>query len=131
MIDLMGSVVKEQILLYLGLRGGISGRKLARVLQKSPTPVFKALRQLEKLGVVVRVGSPKMYTLNRDYPYFDELVSIIEKRVRMTNKLISFIPHIAPDRRVDAVSVYEFLPFRDAGNIKSEKFSDVLRKKYA
>lgn len=132
MMELLGSHTKELILLYLGLRGGISGRKLAQKLRLSPTPVFKALRQLVQAGVIKQNEKVALYSLDSDYPFYKELVSIIRKTAELSPKLVqSFMINFKRERQVDAEAVYEFVEQRPKLNIPYEKLSDRLVKIYA
>lgn len=130
MKELLGSQTKEQILLYLGLRGGATGRRLARIIKKSPSQVFKALRQLETAGIVLRFGTPSFYILNSNYIYFDELVGIISKWQSSHKRKLSWIPNLPEKRKIDPYSVYEFLGVLKRGP-KCKSFSHTLRKWHA
>ncbi len=130
MKELLGSRVKEQILLYLGLRGGASGRRLARSLKTSPTQVFKALLQLKKIGVVLKFGPPYFYALNPDYVYYDELTRIIQKKYDSLRKKPVYLPRIAEDRKIDPFAIYELSSIIGPGP-KTIKFSEALKRRYA
>jgi hypothetical protein len=129
MNELLGSQVKEDILLCLGLRGGCKGRQIARLIHKSPTPVFKAIHQLEKARIITKHGPPFFYSLNPYYIYHDELMHMIWKRIEKRTSL-PFYPEIAPERRVDPCAIYDLLTYRES-KIPVQKFSDTLRKRYA
>lgn len=130
MRELLGSRVKEQILLYLGLRGGASGRRLARNLKTSPTQVFKALLQLKKSGIILKFGPPFFYVLNSDYIYHDELIRIIQKKYDALRKKPAYLPLLADDRKVDPFAVYELSSVIGPGP-KIMKLSEALRRRYA
>lgn len=130
MKELLGSHVKEQILLYLGLRGGTSGRRLARVLKMSPTPVFKALHQLVRHGVVSKSGPPYFYALNQDYIYFDELIQMIFKKYEALNKKPAYSRALPRERQIDPIAIYRFLPVLGKAS-KSVSLSEALRKWHA
>ena len=94
MKELLGSRVKEQILLYLGSRGGTTGRRLAALLNSAPTPVFKALHQLEKAEIVTKFDSPPFYALNPNYTYYDELAGMIGKKLDSLKRPPRFLPSL-------------------------------------
>ena len=130
MFGLIESRTKSVLLLYLALRGGCSGRGLARKLRISPSQIFKALRYLKKHKVIIQFVSPTFYALNPRHPCYFELASILDKAYRAHPLRYPFLPPIAPDRKVDPKSVYEIIALR--GQTTSfEKLSDVLRRKYA
>lgn len=130
MFGILGSEVKELILMYLGLRGGASGRKLGRATHKGVTQVFKALKQLEKNQIIIKSQKPFMYVLNPEYVYYPELLSMIQKNQHRHPRKFPFLPVISASRKVDPISVYEFIELR-GNQTPIEKFSDVLRTKYA
>ncbi len=125
MYGLLGSQAKANIILYLGLRGASAGRHLAKRLNSSPTPIFKALRQLVREGLVIQTGSPPCYALNPRYRYYDEIIRMIYK-----SGPTPYLPDIPEERHVDAVGVYELLSARGSSRSVS-KLSDTLREKYA
>lgn len=127
MKELLGSQVKERVLLCLGLRGGMSGRRLARLIKKSPTPVFKALHQLQRGGAIKKFGPPYFYALARDYPYYDELIRMIHKRA---GKNPPYLPRISEERRVDPLAVYEIANAMGRGP-SMMRFSAALRRRFA
>ncbi len=128
MKELIGSRVKVSILLYLGLRGGSTGRQLATVLKLHPTPVFKALNQLLQ-GKVVRNDSG-IYELNPLYRFHPELLAMLFKEAEDHPKTVStFLPPIKKERQVDPLSIYRLIELRPSQPNKS-KLSDVLRERY-
>ena len=133
MLGLIESQTKIDILVYLGIRGGCSGRQLARQLRKSATPVFKALRSLEKNKIIQKQGSPLFYTLNTRHPCYQELVSMIHKTFGTHRNKYHFLPKIKSDRKIDPIAVYEMAALRENSATVSPipKFSDILRKRYA
>lgn len=130
MKELLGSKVKEDVLLYLGSRGGMSGRGLALILRRSPTPVFKALRQLEKNGIIKKSGTPSFYVLNPDCPYFDEIISMIDKKLNSMKKPPRFFPHLPEERKIDPFAVHELRKMLGRGP-QRESLAQALRKKHA
>ncbi|MBI2335404.1 MAG: MarR family transcriptional regulator [Deltaproteobacteria bacterium] len=127
MKGLLNSTAKEKVLLYLGLRGGCSGRRLAKVLKKSPSQIFKALNQLIKAGIIKKEPSCTFYVLNRHYPYYEELISIILKKSEHLPKSNLIIPKIQLNRKVDPIAVYEILELRNS-NLSYPKLSKALSK---
>lgn len=130
MFGIIQSRVKSDILVFLGLRGGYSGRGLAKRLHVSPSQVFKALHQLETSKIILKLGSPSFYALNMGHPCHDELIRMITKAYQANMGRYLFLPKIREERRIDPEAVYEIIALRDK-TITIEKFSDVLRKKYA
>lgn len=129
MIEIFGSRVKVAILLYLGLRGGSSGRHLARILKISLSQIFKALHLLVQSKIVTRYKD-EFYQLNPQYPYYKELLSMIQKEgEHIKGKLNLFMPRIAEQRKVDPLSVYQLLELRGT-SLQEKKLSDVLRERY-
>ncbi len=102
----------------------MSGRLLAHKIGASPTPVFKALRQLEKDQIIIR--QERQYVLNRQNPYYEEITRLICK---YEEKEKNFLPKIPDERKVDALSVLKLKEMMGESR-KHEKLSDVLRKKY-
>ncbi len=128
MKEIFGSHVKASLLLYLGLRGGTSGRELARILKIHPTQIFKALKQLTSSGILKYYQS--LYAINPFYIYHDELIRMIWKEAEKNKKFSRrFLPTIADDRRVDPLAIYELAALRKQ-TLPYPKLSDVLRKKY-
>lgn len=131
MKELIGSQTKVDMLLYLALRGGCSGRCLARTLKKSPTQVFKALSQLEGGHMITRYGAPSFYALNPRYRYYHELLSMLHKAANdKKQKKLFYMPRVSREKRIDPESVYELLALRGQ-SIKVPKLSDILRERYA
>ncbi len=131
MEELLGSKTKTMILLYLGLRGGTTGRRLSRILKINPTQIFKALRQLTTAGIVIQTHPSGFYALNVHYPFYEELLSMIHKQAAIMRKALRlFMPNIPEERRVDPLAVYDFIALRGAQKT-TQKFSDILRKRYA
>ncbi len=130
MIEILGSRVKVSILLYLGLRGGSTGRHMAKVLKISPSQVFKALRQLE-LGKVIKRYQDEFYYLNSRYAYYHEILSMLQKEAGKHKQLIGrFLPRISEERHVDPLQVYRLIELREPSP-PVQKFSDILRERYA
>jgi len=130
MKKLLGSHVKADILMYLALRGGCSGRYLAQQLKTSPTPIFKALRQLLAAGVIVKQGKPSYYALNPHGLYYPELVVMLDKTFQHSQEALDYLPQLPAERRVDAQAIYELLAHREKTR-PYQKLSDILRERYA
>ncbi len=125
---LLGSHVKAGILIYLGLKGGTSGRQLARALNIHTTQIFKALKQLRAAKIVAHYGS--FYALDPFHPFHDELLRMVWKETAKNKKWARRIfPIIPEDRRIDPLAVYELASLRKE-TIPYPKLSDVLREKY-
>jgi len=134
MEKLLGSRIKVKVLASLGLRGGASGRSLAQRIKASPTPVYKALRQLVKAGVIVHYGQhgPQCYyALNTLYLYYPEILSMIQKWAKHHPKETkTLLPNIPKARQINPEAIYEMAALRGPSQ-KVAKLSDVLRQKYA
>jgi DNA-binding IclR family transcriptional regulator len=129
MIEIFGSRVKAVILLYLGLRGGSSGRNLARTLKIHASQVFKALNLLLK-GKILRRYGRDLYALNPDYVHHETLLRMIEEEARQHPSLVkAFLPVIPREREVDPLSVYRLLELQGR-RTSSTRLSDVLRERY-
>jgi len=78
---LMGSVIKERILLFLMLQGDGYPSGLARTLGRRLSPVQEQLRKLEDGGVVVSrlQGRTRVYSLNPRYAFRAELLALLKK----------------------------------------------------
>ena len=127
MKELLGSGTKAEILRCLGLKGGCSGRRLGRLLGKSPTPIFKALKQLKRDGIVKYYDRARLYALNPDYLYHDELLRIIQKSAERVRP--AYLPRVPRRRRIDPLAIYEILDLK--GHVPAkQKLSDVLRQRY-
>ena len=127
MKEIFNSQVKADILLYLGLRGAASGRQIAKQIGASPTPVYKALKQLSKTQIVSQYASPPLYRLNPFYPYYPELMSMIYKRAK-EEKQITYLPKIKPKRQINAEAIYQLLPYQSTlPKLTVPKLSTVLK----
>lgn len=133
MFGIIESQIKTDTLVYLAMKGGCAGRQLARRLHKSATPVFKALRSLEKNKIIKKQGPPFFYALNTQHPCYPELVSILHKTYESDRRRYRFLPKIKPERKIDPTAVYEIAALRPKAisTITIQKLSDTLRKLYA
>lgn len=130
MFGVIESRTKSDILAYLGLRGGCAGRKLARILRKSPSQVFKALKSLRHSKIINKFGPPYFFALKPSHPCSTEIISMIYKAYEARPSDYPFLPRIRSERKIDPEAIYEIVALRGPGPAV-EKLSDVLRKKYA
>ncbi|GEM_PF-2605078 len=135
MKEIFGSQTKTSILVYLALRGGSAGRKLARELSLAPSQIFKALQQLQKQKIILKteVNETSFYRINDQYAFHDELRALIHKEAVLHPKKYRFLPNLPLERQINPFSVYEFVKIRNQGKktqAPRHKFSDVLREKY-
>lgn len=84
---LLGSSIKERILMSLMLHGEGYPTGLARAMGRSLFPVQDQLRKLEDGGIVVSrlQGRTRVYSLNPRYAFRRELVELL-------NKAFEFMP---------------------------------------
>ena len=78
---LLGSMIKERILLFLMMQGEGYPSGLARVLGRRLFPVQDQLRKLEDGGIVVSrlMGRTRIYSLNPRYAFRRELLALLQK----------------------------------------------------
>lgn len=83
--DLLGSVNKERVLVYIHARRQGYAREIARFFGSSLSPVQNALDALESAGVLVsrRVGTSREYEFNPRYPARDELRALVGRAVAL------------------------------------------------
>lgn len=120
--ELLGSKVKAAIIFYLALRGGTSGRRLARALKISPTQVFKALRPMVAQGWILANPQFRYYALNPRHLFYEDFRNMIHKEVTQH-------PSLPAERKIDPLAVYQILSLRGTSP-HSEKISDRLRDLY-
>jgi hypothetical protein len=79
--QLLGSVNKEYVLVYLTARDRGYAREIARFFKIPLTPVQKALDSLEVAGVLVSrtVGNTREYEFNPRYPAQEELAALLKR----------------------------------------------------
>jgi len=79
--NLLGSVNKERVLVYLAGRGRGYAREISRFFNAPLFPVQNALDRLEAAGVLVSrsVGSTREYEFNTRYPARTELQALINR----------------------------------------------------
>lgn len=83
--NLLGSVNKERVLIYLAARGRGYARQIARFFDSPLYPVQNAMDKLEAAGVLVSrsVGSTREYELNPRYPARAELAALLERALSL------------------------------------------------
>jgi len=77
--NLLGSVNKERVLIYLAGRGRGYARQIARFFDAPLSPVQSAMDRLEAAGVLISrsVGSTREYEMNPRYPARAELKALV------------------------------------------------------
>lgn len=93
--NLIGSVNKERVLVYLAGRRRGYAREIARFFNSPLFPVQNAMEKLEAAGVLVSrsVGNTREYEFNRRYPARSELNALLERALslypsRMRDKIL-------------------------------------------
>lgn len=83
--NLLGSVNKERVLIYLVARGRGYSREIARFFQAPLSPVQNAVEKLEAAGVLVSrvVGSTREYEFNPRYPARSELTVLLDRALSL------------------------------------------------
>jgi len=83
--NLLGSVNKERVLVYLASRDRGYSREIARFFTAALNPIQKALDNLEVAGVLVSrtVGSTREYEFNPRYPAKAELMALINRALEL------------------------------------------------
>ena len=78
---LLGSLIKERVLLFLMVQGEGYPSGLASTLGRRLSPVQEQLRKLEDGGVVVSrlQGRTRVYSLNPRYAFRAELLALLKK----------------------------------------------------
>ncbi len=79
--NLLGSVNKERVLVYLAARDRGYAREIARFFKAPLSPVQKSLDGLEAAGALVSrvVGTTREYEFNPRYPARDELSALVNR----------------------------------------------------
>ncbi|MBN2410855.1 winged helix-turn-helix transcriptional regulator [candidate division KSB1 bacterium] len=80
---LIGSKVREQILVYLTGRQEGYAREIAAYYQSSLSPFQIQLERLENGNILVgkNSGKTRIYTFNPRYPFLNELKKLLEKTI--------------------------------------------------
>jgi hypothetical protein len=83
--NLLGSVNKERVLIYIVSRGRGYARQIARFFDAPLFPVQNAMEKLEAAGVLVSrsVGSTREYELNPRYPAREELKGLLNRALSL------------------------------------------------
>lgn len=81
-------------------------REIARRAGMDATGIGRELRKLEDLGLLSSriVGSQRMFSLNRDYPVFEEIASIIRKTAGVAEALREALEPLVP--RIKLAYIY-------------------------
>jgi hypothetical protein len=91
--NLLGSVNKERVLMYVAARGRGYAREIAGFFEAPLFPIQKAMEKLEEAGVLVSraVGRTREYEFNPRYPARVELAALL-------NRALSLYPSMLRDR---------------------------------
>ena len=83
--NLLGSVNKERVLVYLAARRRGYAREIARFFKAPLFPVQTALDGLEAAGAVVSrvVGTTREYEFNPRYPARDQLSALVNRALEL------------------------------------------------
>lgn len=83
--NLLGSVNKERVLLYLVGRGKGYARQIARFFEAPLYPVQNALEKLEAAGVLISrtVGTTREYEFNPRYAARAELAALLNRALSL------------------------------------------------
>ena len=83
--NLLGSVNKERVLVFLAARGRGYARQIARFFDAPLFPVQNALEKLEAAGVLISrtVGNAREYELNPRYPARDEMAALLNRALSL------------------------------------------------
>jgi predicted transcriptional regulator len=78
---IIGSEIRELILIFLAARKQGYAREIASFYNRSLSPVQNQLDRLENGNVLVSFSSGKtrVYSFNPRYPFLDELLNILSK----------------------------------------------------
>ncbi|MCK5115410.1 MAG: winged helix-turn-helix transcriptional regulator [Candidatus Aegiribacteria sp.] len=79
--SLLGSLVREQVLLFIHANGEGYAREISRYYDASLDSVQKQLKRLEKGSVLKceKKGRTMVYRFNKDYPFLNELDRILDR----------------------------------------------------
>ncbi len=90
---LLGSRVKEQILLYIYTHKEGYVREISSVFGRHPNTYLLQLKKLEQGGVLIgqKKGRTKVYLLNLRYPFLTELNHLLEK-------VLIFMPNVEKEK---------------------------------
>lgn len=76
-----GSLVREQVLLFVHAHGEGYAREISRHFDASLDSVQKQLKRLNRGSVLVseRKGRTLIYSFNKEYPFLNELCGLLDK----------------------------------------------------
>jgi len=85
--SLLSPKTKEQVLIFLAGRKEGYAREIAKYYDISLSPIQNQLANLEEAGIIFsrNAGKTILYQLNPRYPFYKELLALLEKA-------ISFMP---------------------------------------
>lgn len=80
---IIGSKSKERIFFFLAARNEGYAREIAKFYDSELSPVQNQLNKLEIGNVLVcrTIGRTKVFSFNPRYPFFNELLQLIEKAI--------------------------------------------------
>jgi hypothetical protein len=83
--QLLGSLNKERVLIYLAARGRGYARGIARFFGVPLSPIQVAIEGLEAAGVIVgrSVGNTREYEFNPRYAARDELRALLDRALQL------------------------------------------------
>lgn len=78
---LLGSLVREQVLLFVHANGEGYAREISRYYEAPLDSVQKQLKRLEGGSVLIseRKGRTLIYRFNKEYPFLNELCGLLER----------------------------------------------------
>ena len=80
---LLGSTIREYILVYLTVFNEGYPRQIARFYHTDISQIQKQMERLEKGGIVQcrTIGRTRLYRRDPDYPLYDELERLVRKAI--------------------------------------------------
>jgi len=83
--NLLGSVNKERVLVFVSARGRGYAREIARFFGAPLSPIQRATENLEVAGVLVgrTVGTTREYEFNPRYPARAELKALLDRALSL------------------------------------------------
>jgi len=80
---IIGSKIREQVLIFLAGRQEGYAREIAKYYQTNLSPVQNQLERLETGNVLVgkASGKTRIYTFNPRYPFLNELKKLLDKTI--------------------------------------------------
>jgi DNA-binding transcriptional ArsR family regulator len=82
---IIGSLVREQVLLFMHARGKGYAREIARFFNSSLDSVQKQLKRLEEDSVLAseKVGRTIVYSFDPEYPFLAEVGYLMERLIEV------------------------------------------------